>query len=132
MEAVSENTNPDFNDNVRSTETSTPKKRILDLFSGTEPSVHFDYIGNNKTTKMHAWTRSVGKIFAKHGYEVTTLDLEPKLQPDIVADILTWDYRTRTAFYDGIQKRGLSRPRFRPGILTLSHWVCRAPSSRSP
>lgn len=49
-----------------------PPRRMLDLFSGTG---------------------SVGKVFAKHGFEVTTLDLERRFNPDIVADILEWDFR---------------------------------------
>ena len=45
---------------------------MLDLFSGTG---------------------SVADVFRRHNYKVTTVDLDVKMQPDIVADILKWDYR---------------------------------------
>ena len=50
------------------------KKRMLDLFTGTG---------------------SVGKVYRRLGYDVTTLDIDPKWQPDICADILSWDYRKK-------------------------------------
>ncbi len=57
---------------MTNTSTNGTPKRMLDLFSGTG---------------------SVGRVFAQHGYDVTTLDLEKCFQPDIVADIMTWDYQ---------------------------------------
>ena len=44
---------------------------MLDLFSGTG---------------------SVANVYRIHGFEVTILDLDPKTQPDILVDILEWDY----------------------------------------
>ena len=44
---------------------------MLDLFSGTG---------------------SVANVYKDRGFEVTTLDLDPKTQPDILANILEWDY----------------------------------------
>ena len=51
----------------------TPKnKRMLDLFSGTG---------------------SAAAIFQQRGFQVTTLDLDPKWQADIQVNILEWEYR---------------------------------------
>jgi hypothetical protein len=49
--------------------------RLLELFSGTG---------------------SIGEAFKKHGWEVTSLDIDPKSGATIVADILSWNY----AVYD--------------------------------
>lgn len=46
-------------------------KRILELFCGT---------------------KSVGKIFSEYGYEVISLDFNPKFKATHTEDILTWDY----------------------------------------
>jgi len=47
-------------------------KRLLELFCGT---------------------KSVGKVFEKEGYEVTSLDFNPKFNATFTEDILTWDYK---------------------------------------
>ena len=46
-------------------------KRALDLFSGTG---------------------SAAKVLRAHGYDVVTVDNDPKWLPDVLEDILTWDY----------------------------------------
>jgi hypothetical protein len=46
-------------------------KRLLELFCGT---------------------KSVGKVFESSGYEVVSLDFNPKFNATITQDILTWDY----------------------------------------
>jgi hypothetical protein len=46
--------------------------RLLDLFSGTG---------------------SVGRAFEECGWEVVSVDLEPKFAPTHVADVLKWDYK---------------------------------------
>ena len=39
-------------------------------------------------------TGSVGKVAKKLGYKVTSLDFEEKYNPDILTDILEWDYKS--------------------------------------
>ena len=46
--------------------------RLLELFSGTG---------------------SIGRAFREAGWKVTSLDLEPKFRPDILCDVLRWDFR---------------------------------------
>ena len=48
------------------------KLRVLDLFSGTG---------------------SVAAVFRRQGYEVTTVDQDPKMKADVQVDILAWKYR---------------------------------------
>jgi len=47
-------------------------KRLLELFCGT---------------------KCVGKVFQEHGYEVVSLDYNPKFNATHTVDILTWDYK---------------------------------------
>ena len=47
------------------------KPRMLDLFSGTG---------------------SVAEFFQEQGFDTITVDYDPKFQPDIRVDILSWDY----------------------------------------
>ena len=51
---------------------STKKKLVLDLFSGTQ---------------------SVGKIMRAKGYQVLTVDWNKRSKPDFVVDVLTWNYK---------------------------------------
>ena len=53
------------------TQMSEPS-RVLELFSGTG---------------------SVGQVFADEGYEVVSVDNNPKEKPSIVVNILTWKYQ---------------------------------------
>ena len=39
-------------------------------------------------------TGSVGDVFRAVGYEVISLDIEPKYKPTIVCDILQWNYKS--------------------------------------
>lgn len=39
-------------------------------------------------------TGSIGKVAKKLGYKVTSLDFEEKYNPDILTDILDWDYKS--------------------------------------
>ena len=48
------------------------QQRLLDLFSATG---------------------SVAAVFRQHGYAVTTVDVDAKMKPDIVANVLNWNYR---------------------------------------
>jgi hypothetical protein len=38
-------------------------------------------------------TGSVGNVFADEGYEVVSVDVNPRFHPKVVADIMEWDYR---------------------------------------
>ena len=37
-------------------------------------------------------TGSVSRVFADEGYEVVSLDINPKFEPTLVADVFKWDY----------------------------------------
>ena len=45
-----------------------------------------------RVLELFCGTKSLGRAFEALGAEVISLDLNPKTQPTICADILTWDY----------------------------------------
>ena len=55
--------------------------RLLELFSGTG---------------------SISKIFRARGWEVVSIDNDPRMQPTLVADIGTFDYRMLGGRFDAI------------------------------
>lgn len=46
-----------------------------------------------KLLELFKGTGSVGKVAKKLGYDVVSLDFEEKYKPDILTDILKWDYK---------------------------------------
>ena len=42
--------------------------------------------------ELFCGTKSIGRCFEEYGFEVVSLDRDPKFQPTICEDILTWDY----------------------------------------
>lgn len=62
------------------------------------PSSSINTIEGNGTKRLKIFelfkgTGSVGKIANKMGLDVISLDLEEKYEPDILTDILDWDYK---------------------------------------
>ena len=45
-----------------------------------------------KLLELFSGTGSIGKAFKKHGWEVVSLDLNPKAGATITTDVLDWDY----------------------------------------
>ena len=42
--------------------------------------------------ELFCGTRSIGKAFEQEGFEVLSLDLDPKTGADIICDLMDWDY----------------------------------------
>jgi hypothetical protein len=59
-------------ENPRQPEQPRHPKRMLDLFSGTG---------------------SVGRVYKQEGYEVVSVDSDPRWHPTYPVDVLTWDYK---------------------------------------
>jgi len=46
-----------------------------------------------RALELFAGTKSFGKVAVRHGYDVVSLDNDPRHDTTICEDILTWDYR---------------------------------------
>ena len=52
--------------------------------------------------KLFSGAGSVGKIFRARGWEVISIDIDARMQPTIVADIGTFDYRMLGGRFDAV------------------------------
>jgi site-specific DNA-cytosine methylase len=52
-----------------------------------------------KLLELFCGTKSVGNVFEKNGYEVTSLDYNAKFNATHTEDILTWDYKQYQSNY---------------------------------
>ena len=43
--------------------------------------------------ELFCGTKSIGKVFESHGWEVTSVDIDPKFKPTHVSDIMNWNYQ---------------------------------------
>ena len=46
-----------------------------------------------KLLELFSGTKSVGKVAKEMGWDVICLDMNPKTNPDIVGDVLEWNYK---------------------------------------
>ena len=53
-----------------------------------------------KLLELFKGTGSIGKVAKKYGYKVVSLDNEDKYKPDILTDILKWDYKAYSNHYN--------------------------------
>ena len=52
--------------------------------------------------ELFAGTGSVGKVFRARGWEVISVDIDAKMNPTIVADIATFEYRMLGGHFDAV------------------------------
>lgn len=52
--------------------------------------------------ELFSGTGSVGSIFRARGWEVISIDSDPKMRPTLVADIGSFDYKMLGGSYDAI------------------------------
>jgi len=48
---------------------------------------------NKKLLELFCGTKCVGKVFENKGYDVVSLDYNPKFSATHTENILTWDYK---------------------------------------
>ena len=74
--------------NLRSEGSTLPEKTIVPIKKKLPPVEP----GVQHMLDLFSGTGSVGDVFKSEGFVVTSVDIDPKMSPDIVLDILSWDY----------------------------------------
>jgi len=78
---------------------SLPPEEIPPTKMRNVPAVKFPKVNKGRALDLFSGTGSVGARLIELGYEVISLDIDPKTNPTILTDILVWDYKEKPPGY---------------------------------